>query len=95
MRIELNNGETAEFDEVAARARVHESFTELKVLLEQVLAIALVAQEEAKQDVKKSYYALSCPHFEFGTLANEAARHIRNITFWRDDYPLDGTNPWG
>ncbi len=95
MQIELNNGKTVEFDEIAARARVHATFTELSGLLEQLMAVALIAEQECHKDVKDSHYEVSAPHYEFHNLAEEMARHIRNIKYWFDDYPLDGGNPWG
>lgn len=94
MKIELTNGKTVEFDEVAARARVHQNFDDLSNLLEQAMAVCLLGAAESKEDVKHSVFTLSTPSFEFGSLANELARHIRNIRYWRDDYPLDGSNPW-
>lgn len=96
MQIELNNGKTVEFDEIEARARIHKHFDALEVCLRALHELALEAKTQADKDVKDSYYTLSSPHYEFLNLANEAKRHIRNIEFWREeDYPLDGTNPWG
>ena len=95
MRIELTNGKSVEFDEIASRARVHANFKELEDLLERVMAVALVAQAESDKDVKDSYFSLSTPRHEFLGIANAAAQHLRNIKYWYDDYPLDGSNPWG